>query len=145
MNEQQLKAGTASAQHSACGTLSSSTRIPHWALARGKLIPWADVALGRHWFRSAACLVACEIPSQITMKILSARHILALSCSINCTAWSSLSWEVEKKAGVLVLHSLNVLLDESFLSQCLLAQGLEKPSRTESTSKIIGYNKNASS
>lgn len=44
-----------------------------------------------------------------------------------------------------MLHSLNVLLDESFLSQCLLAQGLEKPSRTESTSKIIGYNKNASS
>lgn len=44
-----------------------------------------------------------------------------------------------------MLHSLDILLGELFLSQCLLAQGLEKPSRTENTSKIIGYNKDASS
>lgn len=118
----------------------------HAALAPGTLIPWADTALGRHWFRSTVCLVACEIPAQTTIKILSLQHILALWSSMSYTAWSLLSWEVEKKKKrILVPHSLDILLAEWFLTQCLLAQGLEKPSRTESSSKIIGYKKNTSS
>ena len=63
-------------------------------------------------------------------------------CKLYCLIFAV--QRIREKAGVLVLHSLDIWLGESFLSQCLLAQGLEKPSRIKSTSKIIGYNKKAS-
>lgn len=62
MNEQQLRAGTTSPQHSTHGTFSSSRREPHWTMCTqpqcegsaslGKTLPWGctDVDQLRVWW-----------------------------------------------------------------------------------------------